>query len=117
MSVTSWNPGGSTISAGEIELVPSKLPGRRGIVAACLLLSSTGCGVRDLRRAPVHEKVGVKHMITMAFNDVEPPCPWAIAGSTEGDEPKIVECAFRDQCDWKTIQTDLLNSQAGAYAL
>src|SRR5262245_13407601 len=47
--------------------------------------------------------------IVGAFESVERPAEWALRGSSEGDEPYLVEKEFRDKGDWRTIDPGFLD--------
>ena len=51
----------------------------------------------------------VKALISEAFATVERPGNWALAGSTEGDEPHRLEEEFRDKEDWRSIDPAFLD--------
>jgi hypothetical protein len=55
----------------------------------------------------------VKALILEAFAMVERPGNWALAGSSEGDEPQRLEQEFRDKEDWRSIDPAFLDQAPG----
>lgn len=51
----------------------------------------------------------IKARILSAFAAIERPGNWALRGSSEGEEPFLVEKAFRDKEDWRTIDPTFLD--------
>ena len=58
----------------------------------------------------------LKAEITTAFSSVEPPAAWALRGSSEGEEPYLVEKEFRDKGDWRKIDPAFLDQAPNGLA-
>ena len=51
----------------------------------------------------------IKKLIYLAFENVEPPLSWCLAGSVEGNEPLLLEQEFLDKREWKSLDAKFLN--------
>ena len=51
----------------------------------------------------------VKEHVRQAFAATPPPDPMSIKGSTEGEEPYLLEDEFRDVPDWKSLDTAFID--------
>jgi hypothetical protein len=58
----------------------------------------------------------VKQLIVEAFSSIERPGNWALRASSEGDEPYLVERAFQDKPDWRTLDASFLDEAPNGYA-
>lgn len=58
----------------------------------------------------------VKALIVGAFAEIERPGNWALRGSNEGEEPYLVEQAFADKDDWRTVDPDFLDKAPDGFA-
>lgn len=47
--------------------------------------------------------------IHAAFANVEPPPPWCIVTSREGDEPALLEREFTGKTDWRTLPSNFID--------
>src|ERR1700687_5966157 len=63
---------------------------------------------------PGQERV-VEH-IASAFAAVEYPGDWCLRGSNEGDEPYLVEEAFKGKTDWRVLDPTFLDRAPDGYA-
>lgn len=52
----------------------------------------------------------LEDQISAAFATVPAPPPWCIANSREGEEPILLERAFRDKTDWRVLTPEFLDS-------
>jgi hypothetical protein len=50
------------------------------------------------------------NQITVAFASVPSPPPWCLVGSTEGEEPLLVEREFRGKTDWRVLDPVFLDN-------
>ena len=55
----------------------------------------------------------VKSQIREAFAKTQYPGDWCLRGSNEGDEPYLVEAAFKGKDDWRTIDASYLDEAHG----
>jgi Family of unknown function (DUF6714) len=58
----------------------------------------------------------LKAEISDAFSSVERPAGWALRGSSEGDEPFLVEKEFQDKADWRTVDPKFLDQAPNGLA-
>ena len=57
------------------------------------------------------EKIDINEIITMikeAFSGTEYPGDWCLKGSTEGDEPYLLENEFKGKDDWTILDAEFL---------
>jgi len=47
--------------------------------------------------------------IRFAFSETEYPGDWCLKGSTEGEEPYLVEKEFVGKADWKTLEAEFID--------
>lgn len=66
--------------------------------------------------APAVDRERVKALIVQAFSGLERPGHWALRGSSEGEEPNLVEQAFADKDDWRTIDPEFLDKAPDGFA-
>lgn len=62
------------------------------------------------------EREQVKQLIVDAFGSVERPGNWALRGSSEGDEPFLLEREFGDKSDWRTLDAAFLDQAPSGYS-
>ncbi len=67
-------------------------------------------------RRAAQDRERVKALIVEAFGGLERPGNWALRGSDEGEEPFLVEQAFADKDDWRTIDARFLDSAPDGFA-
>lgn len=60
------------------------------------------------RAAPDRERL--KELVIAAFADLERPGNWTLRGPDESEEANLVEPAFADKYDWRTIDPDFLDN-------
>jgi hypothetical protein len=67
--------------------------------------------LRDLpeERVADDERESLKARIRAAFASTPPPDPSALRGSSEGDEPYLLEAEFRDKRDWARLDAGFLD--------
>ncbi len=70
----------------------------------------------NAERRAAQDRDRIKTMIAEAFGDVERPGNWALRGSDEGEEPNLVELAFADKDDWRTIEPEFLDKAPDGFA-
>ena len=58
----------------------------------------------------------IEEEIRRAFATVERPGNWALRESSEGEEPFLVEAAFADKDDWRTIDATFLDAAPDGFA-
>lgn len=61
------------------------------------------------------DKEALKAQIREAFSPVEPPPPWCLRNSSEGDEPFLLEEEFRNKADWQALDPEFLDQAPGGY--
>ena len=54
--------------------------------------------------------------ITLAFAGVEYPGDWCLRGSSEGDEPFLLEQEFKGRSDWRNLDPAFLDQAPGGFA-
>lgn len=59
----------------------------------------------------------IKTQIRQAFADIEPPPPWCLTGSSEGDEPQLLAQEFRAVLDrhWSELPPAFLDRAPDGY--
>lgn len=62
------------------------------------------------------ERGKVTELIREAFASVERPGNWALRGSSEGDEPYLLEREFQDKTDWRTLDAAFLDQAPAGYS-
>ncbi len=67
-------------------------------------------------RRAAQDRDRIKALIAEAFGGLERPGNWALRGSDEGEEPSLVEQAFADKDDWRTIDPDFLDKAPDGFA-
>jgi hypothetical protein len=55
----------------------------------------------------------IEHQICSAFAEVEAPPAWALANSTEGEEPLLLAQEFEDKKDWRVLTSEFLDGAPG----
>ena len=55
------------------------------------------------------EAAAIKAMIRAAFAGVEYPGDWCLRGSSEGEEPLLLEREFKGKTDWGSLDADFLD--------
>ncbi len=58
---------------------------------------------------PVTDKEAVKALIRSAFVHVKYPATACLVNSDQGDEPELVEKAFKDKRDWTSLSPEFLS--------
>jgi hypothetical protein len=62
------------------------------------------------------DREAVKAQIRQAFAAAEYPGDWCLRGSSEGDEPYLVEDEFRAKTDWRALDPEFLDCAPGGLA-
>lgn len=57
----------------------------------------------------------IKALIYKAFADVEPPPPWCISSSHEGDEPEKLRQDFAEVPNWTALSSSFLDQTPDGY--
>lgn len=57
----------------------------------------------------------LKSEIAKAFSNVIYPGDWCLKGSTEGEEPYLLEKEFKGKTDWRTLAPEFLDQAPGGF--
>lgn len=55
------------------------------------------------------DKDELKAIVLEAFSDIEYPGDWCLKGSIEGEEPFLLEKAFKGKTDWRVLTSEFLD--------